>query len=200
MAVPAAVLGGATCHRRLSPALLNSLESLWVSRRNSSSRLLGRHACVPGRVAHGADASLLLSLAHSHGFFLLWEPDLALQAYLNPSSQNVQVLSNQPWFSPVLSVNESTKCCSQLLSPCSSPWVLPSSPPPLSPPGSTPPLSSGHVIYKTTSISGGYIPDSQIASSISVMNSDYASCGINFSLADTDRTLNPTWPSVQTGE
>ena len=53
--------------------------------------------------------------------------------------------------------------------------------------------SAGHVIYKTTSISGGYIPDSQISSSVDVMNADYASCGISFFLAGTDRTLNSAW-------
>ena len=53
--------------------------------------------------------------------------------------------------------------------------------------------SVGHVIYKTTSLSDGYIPDSQISSSIDVMNADYASCGISFFLAGTDRTLNSTW-------
>jgi len=52
---------------------------------------------------------------------------------------------------------------------------------------------TGHVIYKTTSISGGYIPDSQITASIDVLNADYAPCSISFFLAGTDRTLNPTW-------
>ena len=52
---------------------------------------------------------------------------------------------------------------------------------------------TGHVIYKTTSISDGYVPDSQIESSIKVLNADYASCGVSFSLAGTDRTLNATW-------
>jgi len=52
---------------------------------------------------------------------------------------------------------------------------------------------AGHVIYKTTSLSGGYIPDSQISASISVLNADYASCGISFFLAGTDRTLNTNW-------
>ena len=49
------------------------------------------------------------------------------------------------------------------------------------------------MIYKTTSLSGGYIPDSQISASIDVMNADYASCGISFFLAGTDRTLNANW-------
>jgi len=57
----------------------------------------------------------------------------------------------------------------------------------------TPVRFTGHVIYKTTSLSGGYIPDSQISASISVMNADYASCGISFFLAGTDRTLNTNW-------
>ena len=53
--------------------------------------------------------------------------------------------------------------------------------------------SAGHVIYKDTSIDDGYIPDSQIASSIKVLNADYAPCGVRFFLAGTDRTLNPSW-------
>ena len=51
----------------------------------------------------------------------------------------------------------------------------------------------GHVIYKTTDVSGGDIPESQISDSIKVLNEDYASCGVSFVLADTDRTLNPYW-------
>ena len=52
---------------------------------------------------------------------------------------------------------------------------------------------TGHVIYNTTDISGGYIPDSQIESSVNVLNTDYASCGVSFSLAGIDRTLNGAW-------
>ncbi|KAF9647709.1 metalloprotease [Thelephora ganbajun] len=50
-----------------------------------------------------------------------------------------------------------------------------------------------HVIYKSTSLSEGYIPDSQISSSISVLNADYARCGISFHLAGIDRTHNVNW-------
>ena len=49
------------------------------------------------------------------------------------------------------------------------------------------------MIYKTESISGGYIPDSQIESSIEVLNTDYAPCGASFHLVGIDRTLNDTW-------
>ena len=52
---------------------------------------------------------------------------------------------------------------------------------------------TGHVIYNTTEVSGGYIPDSQISNSIKVLNDDYASCGVSFRLASTDRTLNDDW-------
>ena len=52
---------------------------------------------------------------------------------------------------------------------------------------------TGHVIYKNTEVSGGYIPDSQISNSIKVLNEDYASCGVSFRLAGTDRTLNADW-------
>ncbi|KAG8703478.1 hypothetical protein FRC08_002809 [Ceratobasidium sp. 394] len=50
-----------------------------------------------------------------------------------------------------------------------------------------------HVIYSSTSVSGGYIPDSQITSSISAMNQHYAGSGISFNLAGTDRTSNANW-------
>jgi hypothetical protein len=52
---------------------------------------------------------------------------------------------------------------------------------------------SWHVVYKTTSASGGYVSDSAIASSISAMNSHYAGSGISFYLESTTRTSNPTW-------
>jgi hypothetical protein len=50
-----------------------------------------------------------------------------------------------------------------------------------------------HVVAKDTTLSGGYIPDSQIASSISVINTAYASTGISWVLAGTDRTINANW-------
>lgn len=50
-----------------------------------------------------------------------------------------------------------------------------------------------HVIYKTKTVSGGYIPKSQIDKSISVLNKDYGSCGVKFTLAATSRTLNANW-------
>ena len=50
-----------------------------------------------------------------------------------------------------------------------------------------------HVIYKDTTVSGGYIPDSQITNSINVINAAYASTGLSFALAGIDRTLNANW-------
>ncbi|KAG8854270.1 hypothetical protein FRB91_003677, partial [Serendipita sp. 411] len=47
-----------------------------------------------------------------------------------------------------------------------------------------------HVVYKSTSVSGGYISDSAISSSISAMNSHYSGSGFTFTLASTTRTLN----------
>ncbi|KAF8608976.1 metalloprotease [Ceratobasidium sp. AG-I] len=50
-----------------------------------------------------------------------------------------------------------------------------------------------HVIHSNTAVTGGYIPDSQIADSIAQLNKDYATCGISFTLNATDRTLNANW-------
>ncbi|KAG9057914.1 hypothetical protein FS842_002916 [Serendipita sp. 407] len=50
-----------------------------------------------------------------------------------------------------------------------------------------------HVVYKSTSVSGGYISDSAISSSISAMNSHYSGSGFTFTLASTTRTLNANW-------
>ncbi|KAF5326624.1 hypothetical protein D9611_000274 [Ephemerocybe angulata] len=50
-----------------------------------------------------------------------------------------------------------------------------------------------HVVSKDSTLSGGNIPDSQIAASISVMNTAYASTGLSWVLAGTDRTVNSDW-------
>jgi len=50
-----------------------------------------------------------------------------------------------------------------------------------------------HVIYASTALSGGYVPDSQIASQITVLNQDYAGSGIQWKLASTTRTANAAW-------
>jgi len=50
-----------------------------------------------------------------------------------------------------------------------------------------------HVISKSSTTAGGNIPDSQITSSISVLNADYASIGIKWVLAGTTRTTNADW-------
>ncbi|KAF9055031.1 metalloprotease [Hymenopellis radicata] len=50
-----------------------------------------------------------------------------------------------------------------------------------------------HVIAEDTTLDGGYIPDSQIADSITVMNTAYASMGISWTLANTTRTINSNW-------
>ena len=42
-------------------------------------------------------------------------------------------------------------------------------------------------------MASGNVPDSQIASSVNVLNQDYAGTGISFVLAGTDRTVNANW-------
>ena len=56
-----------------------------------------------------------------------------------------------------------------------------------------------HVINKGTGLANGDIPDSQIASSISVLNGAYASTGWQFVLAGTNRTTNATWYTMGQG-
>ncbi|KAL0949862.1 hypothetical protein HGRIS_009895 [Hohenbuehelia grisea] len=50
-----------------------------------------------------------------------------------------------------------------------------------------------HVISSGSAVSQGNIPDSQIAAQISVMNTAYASAGLTWRLAGTDRTVNSAW-------
>ncbi|EIM85593.1 Metalloprotease [Stereum hirsutum FP-91666 SS1] len=50
-----------------------------------------------------------------------------------------------------------------------------------------------HVIAKDTTASGGYLSDALIADQIDVLNADYASSGLSFSLAATTRTVNSDW-------
>ncbi|KAG8778190.1 hypothetical protein FRC12_025120 [Ceratobasidium sp. 428] len=50
-----------------------------------------------------------------------------------------------------------------------------------------------HVISAGSGTSNGDIPDSQITSSITAMNQHYASSGIAFTLAGSDRTTNSNW-------
>lgn len=56
-----------------------------------------------------------------------------------------------------------------------------------------------HVINKGTGIANGDIPDSMIASQMSVLNSAYASTGWSFNLVSTDRTTNATWYTMGYG-
>lgn len=56
-----------------------------------------------------------------------------------------------------------------------------------------------HVIRNGSGIANGDIPDSQIASQISVLNSAYASTGWSFQLVSTDRTTNATWYTMTPG-
>ena len=56
-----------------------------------------------------------------------------------------------------------------------------------------------HVIRKGTGTSNGDIPDSMIASQMSVLNSAYASTGWSFNLVSTDRTTNSTWYTMTPG-
>ncbi|KAF8974670.1 metalloprotease [Flammula alnicola] len=50
-----------------------------------------------------------------------------------------------------------------------------------------------HVISQDSTLAGGNVPDSQIANQITVMNTAYASAGINWVLAGTTRTTNSGW-------
>ncbi|KAG9041909.1 hypothetical protein FS837_011581 [Tulasnella sp. UAMH 9824] len=50
-----------------------------------------------------------------------------------------------------------------------------------------------HVIRSGNSADQGNVPDSQINKQIDVMNKAYASCGISFTLAGTDRNTNADW-------
>ncbi|KAG9041910.1 hypothetical protein FS837_011582 [Tulasnella sp. UAMH 9824] len=50
-----------------------------------------------------------------------------------------------------------------------------------------------HVIRSGDSLSQGNIPKDQIIDQINVLNKAYASCGISFTLAGTDSTINADW-------
>jgi hypothetical protein len=52
-----------------------------------------------------------------------------------------------------------------------------------------------HVINKGSTVSDGNIPDAMIAAQLTVLNDAYRTTGWQFSLADTDRTTNPSWYS-----
>ena len=56
-----------------------------------------------------------------------------------------------------------------------------------------------HVIRKGTGTSNGDVPDSMIASQISVLNSAYAATGWSFNLVSTDRTTNASWYTMTPG-
>jgi hypothetical protein len=56
-----------------------------------------------------------------------------------------------------------------------------------------------HVIRAGTGISNGDIPDSQIASSITVLNAAYANTPFTFTLVATDRTTNTNWFNLRQG-
>ncbi|KAI9046526.1 hypothetical protein LZ554_009273 [Drepanopeziza brunnea f. sp. 'monogermtubi'] len=50
-----------------------------------------------------------------------------------------------------------------------------------------------HVVARSTALSGGYVPASQITRQIEVMNEHYADAGFVFNLVDTDWTVNSVW-------
>ncbi|KAH8830623.1 metalloprotease [Flagelloscypha sp. PMI_526] len=50
-----------------------------------------------------------------------------------------------------------------------------------------------HVIYANTSLSGGYVPDSQLTAQTDVMNAAYSNMGITWVTANITRTLNANW-------
>lgn len=56
-----------------------------------------------------------------------------------------------------------------------------------------------HVIRNGAGIANGDIPDSQIAAQMQVLNAAYASAGVTFVLAGTDRVTNATWWTVGYG-
>ncbi len=56
-----------------------------------------------------------------------------------------------------------------------------------------------HVINNGSGIANGDIPDSQIASQMSVLNAAYAGTGWSFSLVSTDRTTNAAWYTATPG-
>jgi hypothetical protein len=56
-----------------------------------------------------------------------------------------------------------------------------------------------HVINSGSSLSQGNIPDSQITSSINVLNNAYAAYGWQFQLVQTDRTTNASWYTAGPG-
>ncbi|MEU6114536.1 zinc metalloprotease [Streptomyces sp. NPDC047117] len=51
------------------------------------------------------------------------------------------------------------------------------------------------MISKDTTTDGGNIPDSQINAQIDVLNADFSSTGLTFTLAGVSRTVNPDWYS-----
>jgi Pregnancy-associated plasma protein-A len=56
-----------------------------------------------------------------------------------------------------------------------------------------------HVINNGTGAANGDIPNSQIASQITVLNTAYAGSGFSFALAGTDRTTNAAWFTMSPG-
>ncbi|TEB37672.1 metalloprotease [Coprinellus micaceus] len=50
-----------------------------------------------------------------------------------------------------------------------------------------------HIVSRDATLSGGNIPDSQITEQIAVINKAYATTGLSFVLAGTDRTTNVNW-------
>lgn len=50
-----------------------------------------------------------------------------------------------------------------------------------------------HVVYKSTTVAGGNVPDTQLAAQTDVMNEAYSNMGIQWKTAGTDRTLNADW-------
>jgi hypothetical protein len=56
-----------------------------------------------------------------------------------------------------------------------------------------------HVIRKDTTIAGGNVSDSMIASQMNVLNAAFASKGLSFTLVQTTRTTNPTWFTMSPG-
>lgn len=52
-----------------------------------------------------------------------------------------------------------------------------------------------HVVAASTSLSDGYVTDTQLANQLKVLNENFAPNGISFVLKGTDRTVNSNWAS-----
>jgi len=50
-----------------------------------------------------------------------------------------------------------------------------------------------HVVHSGDALNQGFVPDSQVAEQIAVLNNDFRDTGLSFNLVNTTRTLSPEW-------